>query len=54
VSTAPLAAIDHIVVLMLENRSVDHMLGFLYAGDGNRSPGGAPFDGLTGEETHPS
>ena len=26
-----LAAIEHVVVLMLENRSFDHMLGYLYA-----------------------
>ena len=25
-----LAAINHVVVLMLENRSFDHMLGYLY------------------------
>jgi hypothetical protein len=37
-STGELAAIDHIVVLMLENRSFDHMLGFLYA-DGQRLAG---------------
>ena len=34
-----LTQIDHIVVLMLENRSFDHMLGFLYPG--NKSPSGA-------------
>jgi phospholipase C len=27
-----LSSIQHIVQLMLENRSFDHMLGFLYAG----------------------
>jgi len=43
--------IDHVVVLMLENRSFDHMLGFLYAGNGNRSPSGQEFDGLTGNES---
>ena len=32
-----LGSIEHIVVLMLENRSLDHMLGFLYAGSGNVS-----------------
>jgi phospholipase C len=42
----------HVVVLMLENRSFDHMLGFLYAAQGNRSPNGQPFEGLTGEETN--
>ena len=45
-----LSAIDHIVVLMLENRSFDHMLGFLYADRGNVSPSGEPFEGLTGRE----
>jgi phospholipase C len=47
-----LQAVDHIVVLMLENRSFDHMLGFLYASEGNVSPTGAPFDGLTGQESN--
>jgi len=28
-----LSAINHIVVLMLENRSFDHMLGLLYFGE---------------------
>lgn len=49
----PLARIDHVVVLMLENRSFDHMLGYLYADSGNRSPIGHPFDGLTGQEANP-
>ncbi|MBD8897917.1 alkaline phosphatase family protein [Rhodanobacter sp. DHG33] len=48
-----LAAIGHIVVLMLENRSFDHMLGFLYADAGNVSPAGQPFEGLTGKESNP-
>jgi phospholipase C len=26
-----LGSVEHIVVLVLENRSFDHMLGFLYA-----------------------
>lgn len=38
--------IEHLVVLMMENRSFDHMLGFL------RSPDW-PIDGLTGAETNP-
>jgi phospholipase C len=38
-----LKQIKHIVQLMLENRSFDHMLGFLY-------PGRADFDGLKGNE----
>jgi phospholipase C len=48
-----LQSIDHIVVLMLENRSFDHMLGFLYAAEGNVSPAGAPFAGLSGQENNP-
>jgi phospholipase C len=48
-----LASVDHIVVLMLENRSFDHMLGFLYQETGNVSTGGDPFDGLTGTESCP-
>jgi len=48
-----LGQIQHIVQLMLENRSLDHMLGYLYSGSGNISPAGAPFDGLTGQETNP-
>jgi phospholipase C len=33
-----LGSVNHVVVLMLENRSFDHMLGFLYDGQGNVSP----------------
>ena len=47
-----LSAVQHIVVLMLENRSFDHMLGFLYADLGNVSPAGQPFEGLTGTEAN--
>jgi phospholipase C len=38
--------IDHFVVLMLENRSFDNILGQLY-------PASASFDGLTGNEFNP-
>src|ERR1700749_3733848 len=48
-----LAAITNVFVLMLENRSFDHMLGYLYAGAGNVSPSGQPYDGLTGSESCP-
>ena len=48
-----LSNIQHIVVLMLENRSFDHMLGFLYADQGNKSSTGQPFEGLTGTESNP-
>jgi phospholipase C len=52
-SANQLSAINHIVVLMLENRSFDHMLGYLYADSGNISPTGQPFEGLTGKESNP-
>jgi len=48
---AGLSAIEHIVLLMLENRSFDHMLGYLYPG--NVTPAGQPFEGLTGNESNP-
>jgi phospholipase C len=38
--------INHVVVLMLENRSFDNLLGQLY-------PASATFNGLTGTETNP-
>jgi phospholipase C len=49
-----LESVEHVVVLMLENRSFDHMLGFLYADTPtpNVSPLGHPFDGLTGTEAN--
>ena len=49
----PLNQIDHVVVLMLENRSFDHMLGYLYTDSNNVSPLGHPFAGLNGSETNP-
>ena len=39
--------IQHLVVLMMENRSFDHMLGFLPSTPEN------PINGLTGTETNP-
>ena len=48
-----LSAVDHLVVLMLENRSLDHLLGWLYADSGNVSAAGHRFEGLTGKETCP-
>ncbi|MBO0837011.1 MAG: phosphoesterase [Actinobacteria bacterium] len=45
-----LASVQHIVHLMLENRSFDHMLGFLYPG--KSGPGGQPFEGLLGTESN--
>ena len=48
-----LGSVEHIVVLVLENRSFDHMLGFLYADSGNVSPTTKqPFEGLTGKESN--
>jgi len=38
--------IRHVIVLMLENRSFDCMLGDLY-------PAGPGFNGLTGNESNP-
>ena len=48
-----LPSVDHVVVLMLENRSFDHMLGYLYAAKGNVSPAGQPYEGLAGTESNP-
>jgi phospholipase C len=48
-----LANIQHIVVLMLENRAFDHMLGYLYSAEDNVSPRGHAFEGLTGRESCP-
>jgi phospholipase C len=45
-----LSAIQHIVQIMLENRSFDHMLGFLYPD--KTGPNGQPFEGLTGSESN--
>jgi phospholipase C len=45
-----LSSIQHIVQLMLENRSFDHMLGFLYPN--KTGPHGQPFEGLLGTETN--
>src|ERR1700689_5297180 len=51
--TTLLSSVNHIVVLVLENRSFDHMLGFLYADSGNVSPTTKqPFEGLTGKESN--
>jgi phospholipase C len=48
-----LSSVQHVVVLMLENRSLDHMLGYLYADSNNVSPAGQAFEGLTGTESNP-
>ena len=49
-----LPLVEHVVVLMLENRSFDHMLGFLYTDSGNVSPAGQPYEGLDGTESNPA
>jgi phospholipase C len=48
-----LSSVRHVVVLMLENRSFDHMLGFLYTTEGNVASAGHPYEGLTGTESNP-
>jgi phospholipase C len=45
VHVAGLDSIDYVVLVMLENRSFDHMLGFLYPKSGD-------FDGLDGTESN--
>lgn len=52
-TSSKLSNIEHFVVLMLENRSFDQMLGFLYADKGNVSPLKHPYEGLTGKESNP-
>jgi phospholipase C len=49
--TPGLAALKHLVVLMMENRSFDHMLGALNGVNAVNGIGG--IDGLTGNETNP-
>ncbi len=46
-ASAGLADVDHVVVLMMENRSFDNVVGWLY--DSGSVPGGQPFDGLSGK-----
>ena len=42
----PAGTIQHLVVLMMENRSFDHMFGFLKSEQ-------YPIEGLTGTESNP-
>jgi phospholipase C len=42
---AGISSVEHVVLVMLENRSFDHMLGYLY-------PASATFDGLRGDESN--
>lgn len=46
-AAARLAKVKHIVVLMMENRSFDHMLGYL------KSDGMSDVNGLEGDESNP-
>jgi phospholipase C len=48
-----ISGINHFVVVMLENRSFDNLLGFLYVDQNNVSPAGQKFEGLTGTESNP-
>jgi phospholipase C len=52
-SPGTLANIDHIVVLMMENRSFDHMLGYLSLPVDQGGAGRTDVDGLTGTEVNP-
>src|SRR6516225_507425 len=47
VAVTGLDSIDHVVLVMLENRSFDHMLGFVYPKSGD-------FEGLDGTESNPA
>jgi phospholipase C len=47
-----LSTVKSIIHLMLENRSFDNILGWLYY-PSNVSPNGDPFNGLTGNENNP-
>lgn len=51
-ATELLAGIDHVVVLMMENRSFDHFLGALKSDAGYA--GKAQVEGLTGTESNPA
>jgi phospholipase C len=50
---APIGRIDHVVVVMMENRSFDHFLGWLPGADGAQA-GLTYYDGVgTPHQTHP-
>ena len=51
-AAARLAGIDHIVVVMLENRSFDHMLGYLSLPTALSGKGRTDVDGLKGVEVN--
>jgi phospholipase C len=52
-SPGPLAGIEHLVVLTMENRSFDHMLGYLRLPSACGGAGRTDVDGLTGAESNP-
>jgi phospholipase C len=49
-----LSTVKSIVVLMMENRSLDNWAGWIYQGNGNVSPNGDVFDGLTASMGNPT
>src|SRR3954451_19735999 len=49
-----LQTVESVIVLMLENRGFDNLMGFLHTDDGNKTPNGDPYDGLTGNESNPT
>ena len=51
-AVARLDGIEHVVVVMLENRSFDHMLGYLSLPEELGGHGRTEVDGLTGPETN--
>src|SRR5438874_4465954 len=49
-----LQTVESVIVLMLENRGFDNVMGFLHTDDGNKTPNGDSYNGLTGNETNPA
>jgi phospholipase C len=52
-SPGPLAGIEHLVVLTMENRSFDHMLGYLSLPPARGGAGRTDVDGLTDKMSNP-
>jgi phospholipase C len=48
------ANVKSIVVLMMENRSLDNFAGWIYSNNGNVSPNGDTYDGLTTSMYNPA
>ena len=46
-ATNPLPQINHVVVLMMENRSLDNLLGWLYTDTNNQPPNNIPTQSPT-------